>query len=256
MRFALIDTNRVEAEPGLKGLCPGCNQPVIAKCGPERVRHWAHRYNQVCDRWWERETEWHRTWKSNYPLPWQEKFLADQQTGDKHIVDVRTTDGLIIEFQHSAIKSQERIARESFYKDMVWVVDGSRNKRDFPRFIKRIRHFQYIKKGIFRVDNPQECFPSAWLESSVPVIFDFKGTESGDAPILMKNLLYCLFPILVGGDATVVEMPHETFIRATISGQWMTRVRQFIDELRQEKEKWKNKEAILRLQFKVNGKFF
>jgi len=33
MRFALINDNRVEAQPQLKGLCPCCSNPVIAKCG-------------------------------------------------------------------------------------------------------------------------------------------------------------------------------------------------------------------------------
>ena len=46
MRFALIDKRRVEACPGLTGLCPNCGQKVIAKCGSQRIHHWAHYNNQ------------------------------------------------------------------------------------------------------------------------------------------------------------------------------------------------------------------
>lgn len=111
MRFALIDNKLVEASPGLKGLCPGCAQAVIAKCGTLRIHQWAHRNNKVCDDWWEPETLWHRSWKSNFPREWQEIFLPDEQTGEKHVADVRTSHGLVIEFQHSHIDAKERASR-------------------------------------------------------------------------------------------------------------------------------------------------
>lgn len=139
MRFAIVNTNRAEAEPGLNGLCSGCNQPVIPKCGTKRIPHWAHRSDKNCDRWWEPETAWHRAWKDNCPREWQEKFLPDPKTNEKHIADVCTSTGLIIEFQHSHIEPKERIARENVYQNMVWVVDGRRLKLDYHRFLNR-RH--------------------------------------------------------------------------------------------------------------------
>jgi competence protein CoiA len=51
MRLALTEKKCIEAEPGLKGLCPGCTQPVIAKCGSQRIRHWAHSSDKHCDSW-------------------------------------------------------------------------------------------------------------------------------------------------------------------------------------------------------------
>jgi hypothetical protein len=33
-----------------------------------------------------------------------------------------------------AHKAEERAAREGFYGNMVWVADGTRLQRDFPRF--------------------------------------------------------------------------------------------------------------------------
>lgn len=186
MRFALIDNNRVEAQPKQHGLCPNCSQPVVAKCGKQKIWHWAHRSITSCDDWWEPEIKWHRNWKNNYPANWQEITLLDDQTGEKHISNVRTTHNLTIEFQHSDIKPEERISREKFYKNMVWIVDGTRLKRDYPRFLKEwksngiIDFYKTDKSGIFEVGFPEYCFPSAWLESTVPVIFDFLGDGSMD----------------------------------------------------------------------------
>ena len=37
MKFALVDNQKTEAKKGLKGLCPICQQPVIAKCGMSKT---------------------------------------------------------------------------------------------------------------------------------------------------------------------------------------------------------------------------
>lgn len=191
MRFALIDNKRVEAQPKQQGVCPICSQSVIAKCGDKKVWHWAHRSINACDSWWEPETEWHRNWKNYYPLDWQETVLFDEQTGEKHIADVKTIHSLVIEFQHSAIKPEERISREKFYKNMIWVVDGTRLKRDFPRFHKGMKNFRRTnQQGFFYVDFPEEVFSKNWLNSSVPVIFDFSTTEQNE----IRNTLWCLLP--------------------------------------------------------------
>jgi len=179
MQFALVDNNRVEARPNLKGACLCCSQPVIAKCGTQKIWHWAHRSKTACDNWWESETEWHRTWKNNYPTDWQEKIMYDEKTKEKHIADVCTDDNLVLEFQHSHIEHEERISREQFYRDMVWIIDGTRLQRDFFRFknSEKARLNYKGNKDIFLIFKPEKFFSSSWLKSSVPVIFDFKGTE-------------------------------------------------------------------------------
>jgi competence protein CoiA len=253
MHFALIDNVRKEAEHGLIGLCPGCFQPVIAKCGRQRIWHWAHRNNKICDNWWEPETEWHHSWKNKYPVDWQEVFLPDNQTGEKHMADVRTTHDLVIEFQHSHIDPTERQSREKFYQNMVWVVDGTRLKRDYPRFLKGKNHFHYIKQGVFRVYDPEECFPSAWLGSSVPVIFDFRGIEAIDSTKDTKSHLYCLFPIQIGRSIFLAEIPRKIFIHTTINGEWLFRSRHFIDNLIQARQEWQDqREKQQRIQANIN----
>ena len=86
------------------------------------MHHWAYKTSQNCDPWWENETEWHRKWKEHFSENFQEYLMIDQNTGEKHIADIRTDKGFVIEFQHSSIKPEEKDARESFYKNMVWVV--------------------------------------------------------------------------------------------------------------------------------------
>jgi competence protein CoiA len=87
-----------------------------------------------CDHWWESETEWHRQWKDRFPTEGQEIVLTNGQTGERHIADVRTAGGLVIEFQRSTIDPSEVQAREAFYKKMIWIVDGCRNDADKYNF--------------------------------------------------------------------------------------------------------------------------
>src|SRR6266436_97087 len=111
MRFALAGGQRVEAYAGGRGTCRRCNGEVIAKCGTHRVAHWAHRGMRDCDTWAEKETDWHRAWKNNFPAECQEFIQHDGQSGEKHVADVRTPHGLVFEFQHSHLDPLERAAR-------------------------------------------------------------------------------------------------------------------------------------------------
>lgn len=126
MKYALVNNEKTEAKKGLNGICPICASELTAKCGEYKVNHWAHKKSRNCDPWWEPETEWHRNWKNNYPAEWQEFLFTDQNTNEKHIADVHTCHNLVIEFQHSSISPNEQKSRESFYKNMIWVVDGTR----------------------------------------------------------------------------------------------------------------------------------
>lgn len=242
MRFALVNNKRVEADPGLKrGSCPGCSQAVIAKCGIKRSPHWAHLSKKTCASWWEPETEWHRSWKNNFPFEWQEFYLPDEQTGEKHMADVRTSGGLVIEFQHSHIDPKERIARESFYQNMVWIVDGTRLKGDYQRFLKGKSYSRSIGKKFFGVDHRVPCFPSGWVGSSVPVIFDFRGSETID-PMDLRNDLYCLFPNRLGLDSIFVVISRGIFIDIANDDKWSQWARNRIEDI-----------SLGRLESKIQG---
>lgn len=245
MRYALIDERATEAAPGLKnGVCPGCGAPVIAKCGTQKVHHWAHKGVKMCDSWWEPETEWHRAWKNNFPPEWQEVFLPDEQTGEKHIADVRTEHGLVVEFQHSHIKPEERISREKFYKNMAWVVDGTRLKHDLPRFLKGGKFgWTEIKPGMIKVHFVMDFFPRNWLKSSVPVVFDFLGLDTPDGPDDVRNNLYCLFPSHDDCEAVYAIIPRNLFVRTVLDGRWSECARAYMDELDAEWQEIERKRA-------------
>lgn len=152
MQYALVNGARQEAKRKLRGTCPHCDGVVIPKCGQQRIPHWAHLGKLECDRWWERETEWHREWKALFPKEWQEvrHVAADSE---RHIADIRNDKGLVIELQHSPIPVEERLSRENFYKNMVWVVDGMRFKRDLAAFREA------LAKGVRVNDAPLHLDP-------------------------------------------------------------------------------------------------
>ncbi|OSZ79036.1 hypothetical protein CAP35_12535 [Chitinophagaceae bacterium IBVUCB1] len=222
MKIALVDNIRTGATKGATGICPCCGSQVIARCGEIRVDHWAHKGARHCDPWWENETDWHRSWKGNFSADWQEVIASDEITGEKHIADIKTDYGLVIEFQHSRIDPVERRAREKFYKNMIWVVDGTRLKSDYPRFLKGQHNIRRTnKQGIFHVNFPAEVFPSIWMSSSVPIIFDYKGSVSLDAQNDPRNLLYVVLP----KNDTLAFMTiwtREHFINAVIQDKLFT----------------------------------
>ena len=225
MRIAIVNNQRTEASKGLKGICPVCNQPVTAKCGELKINHWAHLSKSNCDKWWENETEWHRAWKNKFPLEWQEIVAIDEKTGEKHIADVKTNKGMVIEFQHSYISAEERISRERFYKDMIWVVAGTRCERDVSRFEhKRLfRSGKFYSLNIYQLD--PYFLPKQWLKSSVPVLFDFKGLSDIKNSYYDRTLepLWCLLPsndyvptLIEFNRNTMIEMVKDNFFSSTI----------------------------------------
>lgn len=178
MQFAHVDEQRIRPEPGLSGYCPCCGQEVISKCGNVKVWHWAHRSKGHCDDWYENETLWHRTWKNQFPESWTE-VVQHSNSGEKHIADVKTQDGLVIEFQHSHICTEERLAREAFYRRMIWVVDGKRLKRDKYTFFKHINN-KRENQGRPRTIEFNPMVPQItrrWIDSKNLVYLDFGGDD-------------------------------------------------------------------------------
>ncbi len=124
MKYALLNGKNIEALPDTRAICPNCKKPVISKCGTSNIWHWSHFPEIHCDTWWENESEWHRNWKSQFPSEYQEVILFNESSGEKHIADIRLSNGLVIELQNSPINENELFSREQFYGNMLWVVNG------------------------------------------------------------------------------------------------------------------------------------
>lgn len=225
-KFALVNGDRTEAQPGLRGTCAFCQSEMIAKCGPVRIRHWAHKSNASCDHWWENETEWHRIWKNHFPAEWQEIIHKDT-TGERHIADIKTDKGFVIEFQHSVIKSSEVQSREVFYKNMAWIVNGTRLKSGYLRFCKGLSSLRNLNNtGFFLSTSPEACFPANWLTSSVLVYFDFQADSK-------RADLWCLFPGRVDGHAVIACVSQKQFIELSSTTSHLLRGQEYLSHITQ-----------------------
>lgn len=174
MKYARVDGQRQEALPNMTGECPYCGKPMVARCGGVRIRHWAHKGPLLCDPWWENETPWHRAWKDEFPADRQE-IIHLAENGERHIADVETHDGWVIEFQHSSIKGDERRSREIYYQSLIWVVDGRARKRDEAQFLRTWANVEWRDplSSKRRIPSPQGALFRDWAGSRAHVFFDF-----------------------------------------------------------------------------------
>jgi hypothetical protein len=222
MKFALVDGKRREAEPDLSGKCPDCGAEMIAKCGKRRLRvwHWAHWRTRDCDRWSEPETEWHRAWKNHFPENWQE-ISHSSENGKTHRADVKTESGTVIEFQHSPLDRDEREAREKFYQNMVWVVDGLTRVRDRSRFFGALARASIViaKPLTYSVRSNGGALLRDWVDSPKPVFFDFgDNSEPGDPPSFGGPVLWRLDPRSRNGEARLSPVLKTSFLNKYLKG--------------------------------------
>jgi hypothetical protein len=202
MKFALVNGLRQEAQPKLSGKCPACDHPMVAKCGEVKVWHWAHQGGRFCDLWWESETEWHRGWKGQFPVNWQE-VVQQAETGEKHIADVKTDRGWVIEFQHSYLTPEERRSRDAFYPKLIWVVDATRRKRDRAQLVNAWKEGVPVgENALVRRAFSDSCvLLREWAGSNAPIFFDLGGP-----------VLWWLFAKSTTGSAYVAPYQRADFI--------------------------------------------
>jgi competence protein CoiA len=208
MKFALVDGQRREAQPKLSGKCLACDQAMISKCGAVKIWHWAHKGLLTCDPWWENETEWHRKWKAEFPEGWQE-VVHRADDGTRHIADVKTEHGWVIEFQHSAISPEERRSRDAFYGQLVWIVDGTRRKTDAARFARAWDNGTRVGNTFLvqRLYADDCALLREWSGSLAPIFFDFKG-----------QMLAWLMPGRFNGFVYVAQFPRDVLIHIHRTG--------------------------------------
>ncbi|WP_164860741.1 competence protein CoiA [Parasedimentitalea marina] len=209
MRFALLDNQRIEATPRAVGSCPSCKADMVARCGTKKNWHWAHRGRRHCDHWWENETEWHRTWKNQFSSDWQEVSARDE-TGELHIADIKTPNGLTIEFQHSAIKLGEVVKRTNFYGQVIWIIDATRRPTDAIQY-ERMLEDNYPERfdgvDIYTVYYEETRLLKEWGALGVIVGFDYGG----------DNL--CLLTAAQGYSRYLFDFPKAEFVRRVIEGK-------------------------------------
>ena len=172
MEFALSENKvRITATPPTKGYCPLCHELMVPKCGDIKMHHWAHKSKINCDSWWEPESEWHRQWKDLFPEEFREIII--EKEGKKHIADIQLLSKIVIEFQKSRLPHDERIEREQFYQNMIWVLHFSKEKiieiDERRRYTKRFDDL-YIEANSF-----PEAF--SYPPHFCPIFLDFNDGE-------------------------------------------------------------------------------
>jgi competence protein CoiA len=127
----------------------------------------------------------------------------------KHVADVKTEHGVVLEFQHSYLKPAERGAREAFYKKMVWVVDGRSRPRDRARLDAVLRLAVVVSRQPLLVSVPSSDggLLRDWEASRVPVYLDFGGSD-----------LWRMNPHSPNGRAHLLPVTKASFLKAHLEG--------------------------------------
>jgi hypothetical protein len=72
-----------------------------------------------------------------------------------------------------------------------------------------------------------------WLDSSVPVIFDFRSVDKGQPPDEFRDTLWSLLPGRVEGSAVVVGMSREQFVKVAPSRPQLLPVQEILTFFRE-----------------------
>ena len=224
MKYALCGQDRIEASRGARGVCPCCGAEMIAKCGEIKVKHWAHKGIRSCDAWWENETEWHRSWKNRFLEDFQE-IVHYSGCGEKHIADVKTPHGWVIEFQHSYLNPDERRSRNEFYEKLCWLVDGRRRKRDWEQFrdVVKKAHSPPGDTPLKLITFSDSCrILNEWRNATSVVLFDFHEMDDSD------GTLWMLIPGSCEELSVVIPVSSSQFVSFHTLGEFDGLVKNFI----------------------------
>lgn len=212
MKYALINGQRAEAIKGAKGICPACGSEMISRICTSKVDHWAHKSKQNCDTWWENETAWHREWKNCFDAEWQEIVHKDKATGQIHIADVTTPYSWTIEIQHSPMDDEERKARNSFYKKITWVIDGTRRKTDIDQLDSLLACGVQLKTKFLTVavnPNSKNRLLAEWHNKDSLVFFDLRQSDQN-----RQRIIWFALPKLKSEEANTKGFSNYLFLQA------------------------------------------
>jgi len=190
MEIALDDQkNRIYPSPNLEGYCPICSEKLIPKCGTIKVWHWSHQNKTDCDNWYEPETIWHKEWKDQFDIKNREVVIG------KHRADI-FYNNLVIELQNSSISAEEIIERENFYKNMLWILNGSSLGKNILLKYKEEKNYY-----TFRWKHP----PKSWWVSEKQIYVDLNPKINK----LKRELNYKVKEYQeYGFDSTVIDISY------------------------------------------------
>jgi hypothetical protein len=190
--MATVGKSRVHISEYKKGqcaTCPSCLTGVIAKKGKIKVHHFAHKHIESCDTFKDAKTDWH--------ILWQDIMRSDSieviinKNGTKHIADIVNEDNVVIEVQHSNINVVDIQSRESFYSDMIWLVDGNdviRRDGSLTSVLSRIVGVQLDRGGECVVMRGTKQW---WSLTTKPIYIDDGSKLYEIIHVLNRNYYMC-----------------------------------------------------------------
>ncbi|MBO5905098.1 MAG: hypothetical protein J6Q84_01615 [Kiritimatiellae bacterium] len=181
-RFAIVDGVRLDIEDAQRaqhGSCPLCGSRLVAKKGDIRAHHWCHiDKNNQCDDWYQPKGRWHLYWQNKFPEEMQEVVI--QRDSLKHIADIKTNMGIVLEVQYSPMTAAEARKRECFYDTMMWIVSMTRDEHDrnfLEEFEKHKNRLSQANQSLWSLENQfEKILPSAWVNSQRFLWLDCYGT--------------------------------------------------------------------------------
>lgn len=206
MRYALVKTSgsnewtRLDVDDAVKhqhGKCELCGREVGARLGDIRVNHWYHLDGRGdCDPWHEPKGEWHRKVQDCFPVARQEYVMRRQIDGTivKHIADIYTKSGYVIEVQMSPLSLSKIAEREAFYERIVWLVSGHNPMTENFHTDNFMREAEFVQGDGFEylvVPEKSHAINRHWANRPGFVFFDFdpeSGVDFGQKDIV------CLVP--------------------------------------------------------------
>ena len=157
---------------------------------------------------------------------------VDDRTHEKHISDVNTPAGFVVEVQHSPIGEHETLSRERFYKNMIWIVDA---RHPVGWFCVGMAHnFASCSPMMYQIEWwGTSRLLEKWSKSGVHVYFDVMNSATeheGDDGKLWLLPRETIVPVqkrvlwrLLEFDATdktgyIAPVPAEAVIEAVMDG--------------------------------------
>lgn len=138
------ESEKIEAYPNAKAICPSCDNEVISKCGEIKVWHWAHKNLTECDSWSEGETIWHKQWKDIVPKE------------NREVV----------------------ISKKTYCESLLWnIIDNEYNIKLIPS-VDKVCSFCKCNLFIGKYGNePGYICPNCWRFEGMPYICKDNGTK-------------------------------------------------------------------------------
>ncbi|TDQ42136.1 competence protein CoiA [Aureibacillus halotolerans] len=131
--------------------CPACAEPVIPKCGSEKIWHFAHKANGICPQGG--ETAYHLLgkkrlydWLTSQGVDAKIEYYLSELQQRPDIYFVRNQKAYVLEFQCATVPIDTILARTKVYKQhdihVLWILGHKRVHAQKPPF-HRLQQFDW-----------------------------------------------------------------------------------------------------------------